>query len=101
MIGCAGATAIQSAIGNQTLAVGSGSTVFNLLAGLPNRAVTIESFNPAQDFVQLQGYATGSACVVAADRADTLSADAPTIVGTLTSLMEAALATMVYPCGPT
>ena len=61
VIGGSGATAIQSAIGNQTLVAGSGSTVFDLLASAPDRAITIENFNPAQDFVQLQGYATGSA----------------------------------------
>jgi Ca2+-binding RTX toxin-like protein len=60
VIGGAGATAIESGLGNQTLVAGGGPTLFEILAGVADRAITISDFNPTQDFVQLQGYGAGA-----------------------------------------
>ncbi len=56
----AGSTAIQSYVGSQTLAAGTGSDLFAVVAS-GQRAVTFANFTPGQDFVQLQGYTSGTA----------------------------------------
>jgi hypothetical protein len=56
----AGQTAIESGLGNATLVAGTGSTLFEVLAGVANRQVAIGGFDASQDFVRLQGYDPGA-----------------------------------------
>ncbi len=60
VVGGAGATAIESGLGNQTLVSGTGPTLFEILAGTADRAIDIQNFSAAQDYVQLQGYGAGA-----------------------------------------
>ncbi len=57
--GGAGPTAIESGLGNHTLNAGGGSTLFEILAGTPDRTVVIGNFSAGADFVQFQGYGAG------------------------------------------
>jgi hypothetical protein len=71
VIGGSGQTAMESGLGNHTLIAGSGSTLFEILAGTLNRQITIGNFDVTQDFVKLQGYDTGAGAAALASAVTT------------------------------